>query len=220
MAMEIEILLPILVNETNEILTSKQVDRIARKFYCELPDTAEKKLMLFEHLAKTGNTSLFTLMTIWIKRLNFYEIDYIKYYEKWLHNYVDTWNKCDVFCYRVLNPMIEKYPSLLQQSKAWSFSNKTYVKRASAVCMIHSSTDFCVHVAFSDVEEVCNALLKETHIHVQKGVGWLLKYTYLTYPEETIHYLKKNVNIMRRTTFRYALEKMPIFLRQEMMKFR
>lgn len=213
-------LLNILISESSDIHTSKQVDDIARKFFSELPDTPKKKLILFEHLAKIGTTSLFTLMTIWIKRLKFYEIDYFKYYEEWLVNYVDTWNKCDVFCYRVLNPMIEKYPSLLKRSKAWTSSNKTYVKRASAVCMIHSSTDFCVHVAFSDVEEVCTSLLKEKHIHIQKGVGWLLKYTYLTYPEETIHYLKNNVKVMSRTTFRYALEKMPVFLKQEMMNFR
>lgn len=84
--------------------------------------------------------------------------------------------------------------------------------------MIHSSTDFSVNVAFRDVEEVCNSLIKEKHIHIQKGVGWLLKYTYVTYPEETINYLKDNVDVMSRTTFRYALEKMPIFLKQEMMK--
>lgn len=216
--MEIEILLKILISETSDIHTSKQVDSIARKFFRKLPDTSEKKLILFEHLAKIGTPSLFSLMTIWIKRLKFYEKSYFDTYEKWLFNYVDTWNKCDVFCYRVLNPMIERYPLLLKQSKAWVSSKKIYVKRASAVCMIHSATDFNVNVAFSDVEEVCNALLKEKHIHIQKGVGWLLKYTYVTYPKETIHYLKNNANMMSRTTFRYALEKMPIYLKQEMMK--
>lgn len=216
--METELLLNILISETSDIHTSKQVDSIARKFFSELPDTPKKKLILFEHLAKIGTPSLFALMTIWIKRLKFYEMDYFKHYENWLFNYTDTWNKCDVFCYRVLNPMIEKYPSLLKKSKVWVSSKKIYVKRASAVCMIHSSTDFSVNVAFRDVEEVCNSLIKEKHIHIQKGVGWLLKYTYVTYPEETINYLKDNVDVMSRTTFRYALEKMPIFLKQEMMK--
>lgn len=216
--METELLLNILISETSDIHTSKQVDSIARKFFSELPDTPKKKLILFEHLAKIGTPSLFTLMTIWIKRLKFYEMDYFKHYENWLFNYTDTWNKCDVFCYRVLNPMIEKYPSLLKKSKVWVSSKKIYVKRASTVCMIHSSTDFSVNVAFRDVEEVCNSLIKEKHIHIQKGVGWLLKYTYVTYPEETINYLKDNVDVMSRTTFRYALEKMPIFLKQEMMK--
>lgn len=115
--METELLLNILISETSDIHTSKQVDSIARKFFSELPDTPKKKLILFEHLAKIGTPSLFALMTIWIKRLKFYEMDYFKHYENWLFNYTDTWNKCDVFCYRVLNPMIEKYPSLLKKAK-------------------------------------------------------------------------------------------------------
>lgn len=128
--METELLLNILISETSDIHTSKQVDSIARKFFSELPDTPKKKLILFEHLAKIGTPSLFTLMTIWIKRLKFYEMDYFKHYENWLFNYTDTWNKCDVFCYRVLNPMIEKYPSLLKKKQSMGIFKENLCKKS------------------------------------------------------------------------------------------
>ena len=61
-------------------------------------------------------------------------------------------------------------------------------------------------------------LKEDKHIHIQKAIGWVLKYSYLTYPKETVKYLNDNVTILSRTTFRYALEKMPKDLKDKMMK--
>lgn len=52
----------------------------------------------------------------------------------------------------------------------------------------------------------------------KKGLGWLLKYSYLTYPSEIEKYLRNNIDILSRTTFRYSLEKMPNDLKIELMK--
>lgn len=70
---------------------------------------------------------------------------------------------------------------------------------------------------FKKILNICNILKEEKHIHIQKGLGWLLKYAYLTYPNEVEKYLRDNVDILSRTTFRYALEKMPKDLRNMMM---
>ena len=71
------------------------------------------------------------------------------------------------------------------------------------------------HTKLYDYISNINLLLKLNHI--QKGLGWLLKYAYLTYPNEVEKYLRDNVDILSRTTFRYALEKMPKDLRNMMM---
>ena len=65
---------------------------------------------------------------------------------------------------------------------------------------------------------ICDNLKYDKHLHIQKGLGWLLKYTYLTYPEEVEKYLRDNVSILSRTTFRYALEKINSSLLNELMK--
>lgn len=53
-------------------------------------------------------------------------------------------DKCDAYCYRVLNPMIEKYAELYQNIIEWTKAEKIYVKRASLVCFIISKAEFYV----------------------------------------------------------------------------
>jgi 3-methyladenine DNA glycosylase AlkD len=64
---------------------------------------------------------------------------------------------------------------------------------------------------------IVEALKNDEHIHIKKGIGWLLKCSYKTYNQEVIDYLKSNYKLLPRTTFRYALEKMPIELKKELM---
>lgn len=173
---------------------------------------------LFDKLLNYNKEEIFILMTLIIKKRKLYELEHFNYYEKWLYNYVNTWGKCDAYCYRVLNPMIEKYSELYDNIVKWSTSNITYVKRASLVCFIISKSNFCVDYNVQKIFNICNILKKDRHIHVQKGLGWLLKYSFLTYPAEVEQYLIDNVNILSRTTFRYALEKMPKNLKDKLMK--
>lgn len=173
---------------------------------------------LFDQILKQNKEESFLLMTFLVKKRNLYEMEYFNYYEKWLFNYVDSWGKCDAYCYRVLNPMIEKFAELYNNIVNWCNSDKVYVRRASLVCFIISKSDFSVDYNLDKIFYICEKLKYDKHIHIQKGLGWLLKYTYLTYPEDIEKYLRDNVNILSRTTFRYALEKMDSSLRSELMK--
>lgn len=154
---------------------------------------------------------MFSIATVWIKNNpNMIKKEYFIYYENLLYKYIDSWDKCDQYCYRVLNPLIEKYSSLHSSVISWANSDLIYVKRASAVCLIHSSAEFSINVEFRLVEKVCRKLMNEKHVHVQKAIGWLLKYSFITYPNETISLIEDSLNIMSATSFRYSLEKMPI----------
>ncbi|MCF8001636.1 MAG: DNA alkylation repair protein [Halanaerobiales bacterium] len=199
-------------------LNSKKRSKVQRKLYKKLPDNNNELIELFDELVTEVDWHVFWLVTIWIKRKQtLYQKEFMSYYENWLFNHINSWGSCDVFCYRVLNPMLEKYPDLYENILSWANSDQTYVRRAAPVSLLESTRSFKVNYSFSKVIKVVNKLNKDKELHVQKAVGWLLKYTYLSYPEQTYEYLKKNVNNMPRIVFRYALEKMPDKIKEDLM---
>lgn len=190
------------VNKINRIILNSNIDLFS----------------LFDRMLDNNKDEIFTLMTLLIKKRGLYDMKYFCYYEKWLYKYVESWEKCDAFCYRVLNPIIEKYLCLYDNISKWSCSDKIYVRRASLVCFIISKQNFSVDYDLEKIFHICDRLKYDNHIHIQKGLGWLLKYSYLTYPSEIEKYLRNNIDILSRTTFRYSLEKMPNDLKIELMK--
>lgn len=207
--------------ELNTFPTSKAVYTMASKLYKDLPKSDDEFIELCDELVQSHDWTLYEMMTVWIKkRKTAYLTKYFKTYEKWLYEYTNNFGACDQLCYRVLNPIIERYPTLFEEVRKWSKSDNPYVKRASAICLMKSTKSFVVNVPFSYVKEISDELLEDNHIYVQKGVGWLLKYSYLSYSEEVVNYIKSNVNRMSRITFMYALEKMPHELKEEIIKSR
>ncbi len=197
---------------------TRDFDKIQRNLYRLMPDRPDEFVKLCDEIMDWNQWPTFWLVTMWVKRHgNLYRRKYFDTYNKWLYDYTDGWGKCDILCYRVLNPMIERFPQLREIVFKWATSSKTYVRRAAAASLLKSGRSFDVNVEFETVKKVCDLLKNDHEIHVQKGIGWLLKYTYLTYPEDTVDYLENNVNELSRTTFRYALEKMPVDLKSEFM---
>lgn len=193
------------IQTMNEHKTSI-IARYANKIYTQTIKYDSNVLISCDRVMQTDCYAAFVCVTIWIKKRTIYNLEDFTYYETWLRFYTDTWAKCDILCYRILNPMIEQFPCLYEHMKAWC-EGHVYMKRAAAVCMIHSANEFTVNVPFTWVYDIASILLKEPHIHVKKGVGWLLKYAYLSYPEETLQFLHdKQVD---RIIYRYALEKVP-----------
>lgn len=148
------------------------------------------------------------------------ERTYLPLIEQWALCYIDSWYACDQFCYRVLNPAIEAFPCFYPIVLTWKQYAKVYVHRAIAVSLLHSSTQFCVRQPFAYVYEACEVLKEEMHPHIQKGMGWLLKYAYLRYPKEVAAYLIQHIEQLSSTTFSYALEKMPKETREELRNMR
>ncbi len=204
---------------THEDASSRSAvrNRVAQTMYRELPNDDGELIELFDAMVQTGEWRLFWLATLWIKRRELYGIEYMEYYERWLYEHVDDWGVCDVFCYRVLNPMVERYPQLYEHVLKWAESPKTYVRRAAPVSLLESGQSFSVNYDFDRVIGVVEKLKHDNQDHVQKGIGWLLKYAYLAYPREVYTYLRDNVNNLPRVIFRYAVEKTPPEIRKELM---
>ena len=167
----------------------------------------------------TLNGGFFSIATLWFKRRKeLLDLQYFPKIETWLYTYITNWGQCDQFCYRILSPFVYKFPDLYENVLEWTGSEKIYVKRAAAVSLIKSSgQSFAVDYELSKVLNVVSILRNDQHHHIQKAIGWVLKYAYLSYPEEIIEYLKENRDKLSRTTFRYGLEKVPKDLRIEMM---
>lgn len=70
----------------------------------------------------------------------------------------------------------------------------------------------------NDIFEIADILLLDKDDLVQKGYGWMLKAASEAHRQEVFDYVMSKKEVMPRTAFRYAIEKMPADLRAEAMK--
>lgn len=206
------------IAQASEISGSAALNKLADKIYPNLPADNMELMQLLDLLVSSGSGRVFWLATQWIKRRKLYDLEYFAYYEKWLFGSIHRWGQCDVFCYRVLNPMVETHLHLFENVKSWTDSSRTYVRRAAPVSLLQSNQSFRVNCDIQKVLWIAEKLKHDTEIHVQKGVGWLLKYACLAYPSEVLDYLTSNAGSLPRVIFRYALEKAPDDIREKLMK--
>ncbi len=161
---------------------------------------------------------LFSVTTQWLKkRTSILDLEYMPIYEKWISEAINGWGECDQFCYRLMTPLLAKYPNeVYKYCQKWTDTDDFNQKRIGIVSLTGSS--LTVVVPFDQVESICDKMKSDKDPLIQKAVGWVLKYSFIKFPNETIHYLRENVSTLTRTTFRYALEKMPKDLKKELMK--
>ncbi|QVK21237.1 DNA alkylation repair protein [Mycoplasmatota bacterium] len=216
-----------MINYLNELMkdinqledkSAVSIEKLANKYYKFLPKFNEAFLAICNQLIISEKLYLFSIATLWLKkRKSILDIKHLSLYENWIEKYVDNWGKCDQLCYRLINPLIEKYDELYTYIVKWSNSSKPTTRRVSLVSFIHSSKGHSVLYDFNKILPIIDKLKDDSDIHVQKAVGWVLKCSYYNYPSEVVIYLRKNVKILNRLIFRYSLENMPIDLKQELM---
>lgn len=196
-------------NEDKSSLDASKILKISKKCNQAIRKNNISIIAICDKLFELESFYYFSIATYLIKDNECYKNkeNFMKFI-CWAEMSINTWGKCDQYCYRVLNPTLEEFPELFEKVLLWQKSENVYLKRAIPVSLIHSSTSFSVHLPFSFVEEAVFLLCKEEHIHIQKGIGWLLKYAYLTYPEETMNLLITNYKILPCTVISYAMEKM------------
>jgi len=217
-------LLCLVTKDISKITASQKavaINQIANRYFKYLPESDDELIMICEEYMASSDFCLFSLATRWLsKRQSIKTINNFYALEKMLFKYINEWWKCDQLCNRVINPIIERYPETFDNVINWTKSNKTYVRRAAAVSLIHSSRGFIVTYDLEKVLKIVEVLKGDCEEHVLKGVGWLLKAASVTYPDEVIQYLKKNVSSLPRIVFRYSLEKLPDTIRKEMMSIK
>jgi 3-methyladenine DNA glycosylase AlkD len=137
-------------------------------------------------------------------------------FEKWLYAYIHDWWDCDDFMTHAFKHVLLMYPQYIPRLKQWVNHEKFAVRRSAAVILIMPARKGLIESSI--IFGICDLLIHDTHYLVQKGYGWLLKEASVKYHDEVINYLVKNVKIMSRTAFRYALEKLQINEKKSLMK--
>jgi 3-methyladenine DNA glycosylase AlkD len=127
-------------------------------------------------------------------------------FERWIQLYVHNWAICDTFCNQSVGALIMQFPEATELLYSWTTSENLWVRRAAAVSLIVPAKRGSFETVIFDI---CNLLLTDTEPMVQKGYGWLLKVYSQRQLQKVYDYVMRYEDIMPRTAFRYAIEKMP-----------
>ena len=193
------------------------VRQIISSIYKEIKTEEEKEVYkLIEFLVqKQFNEYIiigFGLAHKYTKKL---EPRHFEIFESWLENYVVDWGQCDDLCCGILGRLLQKYPQLIERSLIWSKSSNMWLRRASAVSLIHSLR---LGENLKQAFLVAESLLLDKEDMVQKGYGWMLKEASKNFQVEIFKFVMERRKTMPRTALRYAIEKMSPELKEKAMK--
>ena len=144
-----------------------------------------------------------------------FEPEDLKIFEEWIQKYITNWASCDTLCNHTMGIFFEKFPDYISELKKYAESENRWMRRASAVSLIVPARK---GLFLDDILEIADILLTDTDDLVRKGYGWMLKTASEYHLQAIYNYVMKNKKIMPRTSLRYAIEKMPEYMRTEVMK--
>lgn len=136
--------------------------------------------------------------------------DFLDRCENWLTEYVSNWAQCDDLCLKLLYPFFLRHLDEIPQTQEWVESRSSWVRRAANVAVVKFVRRKVGRITYelpvSHALGNCTRLMRDPDTYVQKGCGWLLKVTGQAHPDELVAYLRHWEPVMRRDTFRYAVE--------------
>jgi len=193
------------------------VSRIAKDVFKEVKNKSKKEIFeLCEELWQSGYIEESFIACHWsyFVRKDFKPVDFVLF-ESWVNNYITNWASCDTFCNHTVGDFVSQYPKNLSELKTWARSKNRWMRRASAVSLIIPAKkgEF-----LKDILEIADILLIDQDDMVQKGYGWMLKAASQSHQKEIFDFVMKRKAIMPRTALRYAIEKMPLTLKEKAMK--
>src|SRR3989339_606304 len=194
---------------------------LANRYFKKIKHLSKEDIFkLSEKLLQGGYNQEATIAIQWVAKLkDKYSVYDFEIFEKWLDKYIDNWGKDDDFCLHVIHPMIELYPTWIENVKSWAYSDNMWLRRASAVSFITTIGEFyATKHSFKDIFEVADRLLLDKEDLVQKGYGWMLKSASVHNQKQVFDYVMRHKEKMPRTALRYAIEKMPPKLKQQAMQ--
>lgn len=193
------------------------VTGMAKQAFARLQGSSKDEIFaLCEDLWRSGFMEESFIACTWADKLHkHYQPEDFSMFERWVEKYVTNWASCDTLCNHSLGTFITMYPEYLEQLKSWTTTQNRWRKRAAAVTLIIPARK---GLFLPDIMEIAERLLTDPDDMVQKGYGWMLKAASQAHPKEVFDYLMSRKDVMPRTAFRYALEKMPAEWRAEAMK--
>lgn len=195
---------------------SAEVRKIAKQGLAALKGVDKETLFgLCEELWKSGFLEEGGVACEWAhaQRKHFVPSD-LSVFGRWIERYIDNWASCDTLCNHTVGDLVTMYPKLVGELLHWTASPNRWKKRAAAVSLIIPARK---GLFLENVLAIADRLLGSPDDMVQKGYGWALKAAGEAHPDVVYSYLVKNHEVMPRTAFRYALEKLPEDLRKKAM---
>jgi len=148
----------------------------------------------------------------------FYQPEDLDIFERWIKEYVSNWAMCDTLCNHTVGDLLMMYPKLTGRLLLWAKSDNRWVRRAAGVSLIVPARK---GLFLPLVFEIADVLLTDSDDMVQKGYGWMLKAAAESGEagqQAVYEYVLRNKSNMPRTALRYAIEKMPPYMKQKAME--
>jgi 3-methyladenine DNA glycosylase AlkD len=115
----------------------------------------------------------------------------------------------------LIGPLLQEHPALAARMPAWAAHRNMWVRRAAAVALVPSvRRGLHLNVAY----RVAADLHKDRQELIQKAVGWMLREAGKADPVRLEHYLRTHGRVIPRTTIRYAIERFPERIRQDLLR--
>ena len=115
-----------------------------------------------------------------------------------------NWATTDTMCGIVIGPLLLKHPQLVPQLRAWAGHKNMWVRRASIVGLLKPMK---AGNTIDQVYATAERLHPDPNDLIHKAVGWALREAGKIDPIRLERYLRANVRVIPRTTFRYAIER-------------
>jgi 3-methyladenine DNA glycosylase AlkD len=127
--------------------------------------------------------------------------------ESWLANdRCANWALTDALCGEVLGPLVRQFPALTAKLKTWTGKRNLWLRRASAVGIIHSAQR---GERLDDAYAIAESLFKYPEDLIHKATGWMLREAGKPDPARLESFLLEHGPRIPRTTLRYAIERFP-----------
>jgi 3-methyladenine DNA glycosylase AlkD len=127
--------------------------------------------------------------------------------ESWLaDDHCANWAATDALCGEALAPLVRQHPALIGKLKTWTGKRNLWLRRASAVAMIHCARR---GEQLDDVYAIAESLFKYPEDLIHKATGWLLREAGKTDPIRLEAFLLEHGPKIPRTALRYAIERFP-----------
>jgi 3-methyladenine DNA glycosylase AlkD len=137
----------------------------------------------------------------------FFDKGLLRNVESWLANdHCANWAATDALCGEVLGPLVRQHPALTTKLKTWTGKRNLWLRRASAVGIIHSARR---GEQLDDAYAIAESLFKYSEDLIHKATGWMLREAGKPDPTRLEGFLLEHGPKIPRTTLRYAIERFP-----------
>lgn len=138
--------------------------------------------------------------------------------KRWLaRDYSSNWATTDEMCGVIIGPLLLKYPALVPQLRSWAGHKNMWVRRASMVGLLKPMR---AGRTIDQVYQTAGRLHPDPNDLIHKAVGWALRDAGKIDAARLERYLRANVRVIPRTTFRYAIERFAPAKRKQLLALR